>query len=67
MKVPLPVRRDPIRGSRHRLVQRMLVWRRQGKAFDVLLIGVIPEPVLAGLVALDDRMPGLGGVAGRVL
>jgi len=40
--------------------------RSKGWALDVLTGGMIPEPVLAGLEGLGDRMIGLAGVAVRV-
>ena len=63
MEVTLPVPGHPTRGSRHRLVERVVVWRSKHRALDELPGGVIPEPVLAGLVALGDRMISPGGVA----
>jgi hypothetical protein len=68
MKVTLPVPGHPTRGSRNRLVERVVKWRSEGRSVvDELLGPVVPEPALARLVALDDRMTGFGGVAAGVL
>src|SRR4029079_6281877 len=67
VEVTLPVPGHPTRRSGHRMVERVVVWRSEHGSLEVLLGGVIPEPVLAGLEALDDRMPGVGGVAARML
>jgi hypothetical protein len=41
--------------------------RSQDRTFEIFLGRVIPEPVLAGLVAPDDRMSRIVGVMARVL
>ena len=66
MEVTLPVPGHPTGGSRYRLVKRVMMRRSKGWALDVLTGGMIPEPVLAGLEGLGDRMIGLAGVAVRV-
>jgi len=45
----------------------MVVRRLEGRAFEVLLPGVVPEPILAGLEALNDRVSMLRRVSTRVL
>src|SRR5205807_1179914 len=62
-----PVARHPADRTWHRLVQGMMVRRSQRRALDDLIGPVIPEPVLAGLVALDDRVACSCGVVARVL
>ncbi|HUR16687.1 MAG TPA: hypothetical protein VMZ33_05340 [Candidatus Limnocylindrales bacterium] len=63
----LPVPWDTAFGPRRGLVQWMAVGSRKDWPFAVLLVGVMPEPVLVGLEALDDRMVVRDGVLGRVL
>jgi hypothetical protein len=67
VEVTLPVPGHPTRGSRHRLVERVVKRRSEGRPLDVLLGTVVPEPVLGRLVALDDRMARFSGVATGVL
>jgi hypothetical protein len=65
--VPLPIRRDPYRGTRRRLVTGM---RRRGGQFGTfqhVLALVVVEPVFTGLKALNVAMPGRMGVGSRVL
>jgi len=66
VEVTLPIPGHPTRGSRHQLVERVMMRRSKGWTLDVLPGGVVPEPVLAGLVGLGDRMISLAGVAVRV-
>jgi hypothetical protein len=63
----LPVARDTSRWSGHRLVERMVLRTRQTWTCEGFFGAVVPEPVLAGLKAPDDRMPCLFGVFGGVL
>ncbi len=63
----LPVARDPARRTRRRLVEGMVPGRGQWWAFDLVLRDVVPEPVLARLVALGDRMTGIRRMMARVL
>src|SRR4051794_35199362 len=67
MDLAAPVRWYPTRGPRRRLVGRAVLRVGQPGAVVVVLGRVVPEPVLAGLEALDDGMTGLGRVLGRVL
>lgn len=67
VEVLLPVGRDPPGGTRRGLVERMVSRRGELRSLGVLLRRVIPEPVLARLVALDDWMPGFEGVSAGVL
>ncbi len=53
--------------SRHRLIERVVIWRSQAGTVEVLLPRVVPEPVLTGLVAPDDRVAHLGGVVAGML
>ena len=52
---------------RRRLIERMVTRRRELRTAEVLLPRVIPEPGLARLVALDDRMLDVERMAARVL
>ncbi len=67
MKVPLPVSRYVTPRSWDRLVEWMMVWGSQLGSVRELIRLVVPEPVLLGLEALDDRVPSLGRVMTRVL
>jgi hypothetical protein len=49
------------------LADRVLLRRRQGRPLAELLGPVVVEPVLAGLEAVDDRVPGVGGVVAGML
>ena len=60
-----PVRRHAALGAGHRLVGGMRDRRRELGAVVVGLVRERPEPVLARLEALDDRVTGLGGVRSR--
>src|SRR5579859_1056192 len=61
-----PVFWYPAGGAGHGLIQWMVVRRAEGRAFEVLLPGVVPEPILAGLEALNDRVSMLRRVSTRV-
>src|SRR5690242_16113640 len=67
VEVTLPVPGHPTCRSGHRLVERVVMRGSEHGAVEILLGGVVPEPVLPGLEALDDRMPGVGGVVAGVL
>src|SRR4051812_11247640 len=62
-----PVRGHPPGRSRHRLLRRAVLGIGQPRAVVVVLGLVVPEPLLPGLEALDDRMSGRGGVPAGVL
>ena len=62
MELVLPVEWDPTRGSRYRLVQRMVMGWSQGHGLKKLLGAVVKEPLLPRLKARDDGMTGIGGV-----
>jgi hypothetical protein len=63
----LPVSWHATLRSRDRLVERMVMWRRQLWTVDVLLSRVVEEPVLAGLIALDDGVSAFLRMVARVL
>jgi hypothetical protein len=63
----LPALRNPAGRSGHGLVQRVMVRRREDRTLEILLGGVIPEPLLIGLERLDDRMAFGAGMAAGVL
>jgi len=63
----LPVARHTAGWAGHGLIVRVVVRRRQPRTVEVRLLDVVPEPVLAGFVALHDRMPGVRRVMARVL
>ena len=65
--MPLPVSGDLALGTRNRLGQRVRMGRSQLRPFGVLLGAVIPEPVLAGLKALDHAVFRVLGMRGRML
>jgi hypothetical protein len=44
-------------GPGHGLVERVVPWRGELGTLRIGLGRVVPEPVLAGLIALDDRVP----------
>ena len=67
MQFALPPRRHATGRSGYGLVDRMIVGRREHGAVHELFGHVVPEPVLAGLVALDDGMSGFGSVLARML
>jgi hypothetical protein len=49
------------------LVERVMAGRRHDWTDYVLLYRVVPEPVLAGLETLHDRVPGIGRMVTGVL
>src|SRR3954447_9243778 len=67
MDLGAPVRGDEPGRAGHRLVLRPVLRVRQPPGAVVVLPAVVPEPVLAGLEALDDRVAGRLEVRGRVL
>ena len=67
VQAALPVRWHASHRSRRRLIHRVVVWRGEDRAVDSLLRLVVPEPVLARLVALGDRVADLRGVATGML
>src|SRR6516165_2069878 len=66
MYVEPPVAWHAVLRSRDALVERMVLRRGEHRAVEGILGLVVPEPVLAGLEALDDRMPRYLRVRGRV-
>ena len=67
VEVSLPIPRHASRWARHGLVGRVVPGCDQLGAVEVLLRRVVPEPFLAWLVALDDRVLRVGGMVARVL
>ena len=67
VQLALPVRWHAASRTRHGLAERMVMRRSEDGTLEHLLGRVIPEPVLAGLEALDDRMAFSGGMPARVL
>jgi hypothetical protein len=67
VQLPLPVRRHSAGWPGYGLVERMVMRRSEDGTLEELLGRVIPEPVLAGLEALGDRMVVRGGVSTRML
>ena len=67
VELGLPVRRHEAPRARCGLVHRVVRRRGQRRPLVRLLAAVAPEPVLAGLEALDELVPGLGVVQRRVL
>jgi len=63
MQLSLPSHGHLAGRSRHRLIERVVVRRSQRGPLEELLRLVVPEPVLARLVALDDRVSASSGVA----
>jgi hypothetical protein len=51
---PLPLARHAISRAERRLVERVVGWGSQLRAFEVLVALVVVEPVLARLEAMDD-------------
>lgn len=60
MQLSRPVSGHATARSRHRLVEWVMVRRSQGRTLAELLNRVVPKPVLAGFVTLDDRVPRIG-------
>jgi hypothetical protein len=67
MEVAWPVRRDSHGGSGRRLIERMMLWWGERWTVVELFGGVVPEPVLAGFEAADQRVTGIGCVVACVL
>jgi hypothetical protein len=67
VQLPLPSCGHAAGWSRHGLVERVMLRRSEDRALHVLLGNVVPEPVLARLVAPDDRMLCIGGMLTRML
>src|SRR2546423_10302984 len=67
MEAILPVGRHATGRSGDRLIDWVVARRGEWGTVGVLLRGVVPEPVLAGLVALHDWMSGRGGMPARML
>src|SRR5437879_2820591 len=67
VQVSLPIPWHAASRSRHGLVGRVVPGCDQLGTVEVLLRRVVPEPVLARLVALDDRVPGVSGMVAGVL
>src|SRR6187401_2386757 len=65
--MPLPVRWHAASRSGHGLVERVVMWWSEDGTLEELLGRVVPEPVLARLEALDDRMAFSRGMPTRVL
>ncbi len=67
MEVALPVRRHSPGRSGRRLIERMMLWWGERRTVVELFGGVVPEPVLAGFEAADQRVTGIGCVVACVL
>ena len=67
VQVPLPTSGYATPRTGDRLFVRVMVGRSQCRANRVALGFIVPEPVFAGLVALDDRVPDIGRVVAGVL
>ncbi len=67
VEMPLPVAWHATFRSRHRLIERVVSGRGQLRAVEVLLCRVVPEPVLARLVTLNDGVRFAGGMVTCVL
>jgi hypothetical protein len=67
VQVSLPVSWHAAARSRYGLVQRVMLGRGQVRTGEVLLGPEVPEPVLARLVAPDDRVPRVGRVVTGML
>jgi len=63
----LPPSGDAVAGPGHWLLKRVMAGRSQLRPIQEVLGRVVPEPVLAGLVTLDDRVAGIGRMATCVL
>src|SRR4051794_28481774 len=62
--VVAPVGRNPPPGPGRRLVTGPRGGGRERRPVEHRLVAVVPEPVLAGLEALHDAVPGGRGVGG---
>jgi hypothetical protein len=68
MQQLLPVGRDASGGSRRRLIEWVMIGRRElGAVVVELLVAVVVEPVFSGLITGDPRMSDCFGVGGGVL
>jgi hypothetical protein len=67
VKMPFPVPRNAPRGARHRLIDGVMLWRREHRTLDDRLDAVVPEPALPRLEALDHRVTGIACVPRGVL
>src|SRR2546430_6466552 len=63
----LPPSGDAVAGPGHWLLKRVMAGRSQLWPIQEVLGRVVPEPVLAGLVTLDDRVAGIGRMVTCVL
>src|ERR1700730_15485975 len=63
----LPISGHGARRSWHRLLERVVSGRDQLGAVEILLGGVVKEPVFVRLVALHDRVPRVGRMVTGVL
>lgn len=67
MQLIFPVAGDATGWSGHGLLERVMVRRSQDGSLEILLRHVVPEPVLARLVTLDDGVLRSAGMAARML
>ena len=67
MQLIFPVAGDATGWSGHGLLDRVMMWRSQDGSLEILLSRVVPEPVLARLIALDDGVLRSAGMAARML
>ena len=67
MQAALPVSRNATGGTGHGLANGVMARRRQQRPIGVLVQDVVPEPILAGFVALGHRVIVVGSVTARVL
>jgi hypothetical protein len=67
MQLIFPVAGDATGWSGHGLLERVMVRRSQDGSLEILLLHVVPEPVLARLVALDDGVLRSAGMAAGML
>src|SRR3954454_23838265 len=61
-----PVRRHRPGRPRHRLLDRMVPWRGEGRAGHDVVVPEVPEPVLARFEALHVAVAGRAEVGARV-
>src|SRR5919197_3847847 len=67
MHLATPVGRHPLLRARHRLIEGPALWIGQLRPVVIVAARVVPEPGLARLEALHDRMTRLGRVLAGVL
>jgi hypothetical protein len=67
MQLIFPVAGDATGWSGHGLVERVMMGRSQDGSLEILLRRVVPEPVLARLVALGDGVLRSAGMSARML